>query len=351
MKISKSYKISVFAFLIPFLICSSAFAFSNTVKWRFRSENVISGGIAANEKYVFVGDASGNFYALNASNGTLLWTYRSEGSIIGTPSILNNSVIFAQPDGNLICLNISDGSLIWQKYSNENVSGFDSIPDGTAVGDGKVFVSRGSGKLYALDASNGNVLWTYQSDIELRSAPAFGENLVFLGEYNGIFSILNPKTGKRIGGGGAGGAINTLTIKNGNAYASSWDGSVQSFKVNGIIPLWNVKVGDPVTTQPEVNESRIVVGTARGLIVALDEKTGNILWNFETNAGNIAAKPIIVDGLVIVSCSDGIYVLDASSGRKRAEILPEEGGSDSTPLFKNGTVYLAFSNGSVYALK
>ena len=337
--------------VVSFMFCNSAFAFSNHVIWSFKAETGISSGISANNNYVFAGDASGNLYALNANTGRLMWSYSGMSSVVGTPSIVNDSVIFVQNDGVITCLNISDGSVLWQNRTSEDSSGMDSAPDGTAAGDGKIFVSKGDGVLYALNASNGRVVWTYKSDIELRSAPAYGENLVFLGEYNGVFSILNQKSGERIGGGGAGGAINTLNIKNGNAYASSWDGSVQSFKVKDIIPLWNVKVGDPVTTPPEVNDSKIAVGTARGLIFALDEKTGNILWRFESNSGNISAKPVIAEGFVFVSTSNGVYALDSNSGRERSKILPNEGGSDSSPEFKNGTLYLGFSNGAVYAVK
>ena len=340
----------LFVLLVLLAFNSTAFGFSNRVKWSFKAESGFVGGVSANENYVFAGDANGNFYALNAGTGREIWINNDSSPIVGTPAIVNNNVIIARNDGTLTCLNASNGAVIWKHDSPHDASGSDSIPDGVAVGDGKIFVSKGDGKIYAINASNGSVLWTYKSNLELRSAPAYGENLVFLGEYDGVFSILEPKNGKRIGGGGAGGAINTLTIKNGNAYASSWDGSVQSFKIKGIIPSWNVKVGDPISTAPEVSEGKVLVGTERGFIAALDEKSGNILWNAQTNAGSISAKPIVFDNLVLVSCSRGLLVLDAGTGRERTLLFPDEGGSESRPAVFKGTFYVGFSSGNLYAL-
>lgn len=346
----KHSKFLLFALLVLLALSSTAFAFSNHVKWSFKAESELVGGVAANENFVFVGDANGNFYALNAGTGREIWINNDLSPIVGFPAIVNNNVIIARNDGTLTCLDASNGSVIWKHSSPHDASGSDSIPDGVAVGDGKVFISKGDGKIYAFNASNGNVIWTYKSNLELRSAPSYGENLVFLGEYDGVFSILEPKSGKRIGGGGAGGAINTLTIKNGNAYASSWDGSVQSFKIKDIIPVWNVKVGDPISTPPEVSEGKILVGTERGFIAALDEKSGNILWNTQTNAGSISSKPIVFDNLVFVSCSRGLLVLDAGTGRERTLLFSEEGGAELRPAFFKSTLYVGSSGGNLYAL-
>ena len=339
----------IIAIALVFMLATSSFAFSNHVRWSFKAEAPITSGIAANENYVFFGDGSGRCYALNNS-GRPVWLHNGLGSVIGTPVIANDRVVFVRSDGNVTCLKISDGSVIWDNDTSHDASGQDTAPDGAAIGDGKVFVSKGDGVLHALNLNDGRPVWTYKSEIELRSAPSFGEKLVFLGEYNGILSILNPKDGSRIGGGGAGGAINTLAIKNGTAYASSWDGSVQAFKIKDIIPLWNVKLGDPVTTKPEVNNGMIAVGTARGLVVALDEKSGNILWRFSSDAGNINAKPVIADGFVFAPTSNGVYVLDGNSGRDRALIFADEGGSDSSPAFVNGVLYVGCNSGAVYAV-
>ncbi len=339
----------IVAMVLIMLLSTSSFAFSNHVRWSFKADAPITSGIAANENYVFAGDGSGNCYAFNNS-GSPVWVHRGNSSVTGTPVIANDRVVFVRSDGHVTCLKISDGSVIWDNNTPNNASGQDTAPDGAAIGDGKVFVSKGDGVLHALNLNDGKTVWTYKSEIELRAAPSFGEKLVFLGEYNGILSILNPKDGSRIGGGGAGGAINTLAIKNGTAYASSWDGSVQAFKIKDIIPLWNVKVGDPVTTQPEVNNGMIAVGTARGFVVALDEKSGNILWKFSSEAGNINAKPVIADGFVFAPTSKGIYVLDGNSGRERALIFAEEGGSDSSPAFVNDVLYVGCNSGAVYAV-
>ena len=182
----------------------------------------------------------------------------------------------------------------------------------------------------------------------MRTSPAYSNGLIFLGEYNGIFNILDSKTGKKVNGGGAGGAVNTPAINNGNVYFSSWDGSVQAVKIKSVIPLWNTNVNDPVTTSPAISGGLIAVGTGRGLVIVLDEDSGDIIWNFDTQNGNVSAKPIIANGKVF-ACPEGgnVYELNAKTGRLIDKFETE--GINVNPAYSDGIFYFS-SGGKVIAL-
>lgn len=332
---------------IVFLFTAPALAFHG-VRWELNASATSS--ITVDNGKLFFGDSIGDCYAVNKNSGAVLWTYNAGSSIIGTPAVIydkEEKVVFVSSDGSIICLSVYDGSLIWNYTPNENRN--EAVNDGTATGEGMFFVVKDDGKLYAINSETGRTVWTFQgSDQGLRTAPVYSDGLIFLGEYNGIFNIIDARTGKKVSGGGAGGAVNTPAFNDGNVYFSSWDGSVQGVKIKGIIPLWNTNVKDPVTTSPAVSGGRIAVGTGRGSVVVLDEGSGDILWKFDCKDGSVSSKPMIADGKVF-ACSEGGNVYELNAGTGRLIDTFETGGITTNPDFSDGILYFA-ADGKVIAL-
>ncbi len=188
----------ILSIIVVLILAVSSSAFDGEEKWHIKLDTPISSGIAVSENILLLGDMSGKFYALDKETGKELWSYYGTGTICGVPSVVFGQVVFAQADGEITCLNISDGSKVWSNSPGDYGA---MLSDGTAYGDGRVFASRNDGKLYALSIKNGKELWTYTAKQALRTAPAYSEGIVFLGEYDGIFSMIDGETGNRLNGG------------------------------------------------------------------------------------------------------------------------------------------------------
>jgi len=185
----------------------------------------------------------------------------------------------------------------------------------------------------------------------LRSAPIFSDGFVLLGELGGVFSALNPQTGERVWGGGAGGPINTPATHDGYVFFSSWDGSVNSVRINGVIPQWNTNVGTPISTAPFVYGDRVFVGTVTGGVIALSRTTGDVLWRFETSEGSVIGAPLAAGGLVFVGGGIGtLFALDAVSGDLRFTF--DTGGAiNGSPAFSGGLLFLGSNDSNIYAIR
>ena len=333
------------------LFADVAWAWSGKLGWTFKAEAPLTSSVAVAGGLVLAGDSVGNLYAVHSASGQAAWVYQGTNSVVGRPSVTGDRVIFAQADGTITCLALKSGSVAWQYVPPEESYAAETVVDGTAVGDGKVFFVKGDGKLYAVSAANGRPLWTYDSGLELRSAPSFASGLVLLGEQRGIFSAISPANGKRLWGGGAGGAINTPATDGANVYFSSWDGSVQSVRIKGVVPQWRANVGDPITTPPFIGGGKVFVGTANGKVAALDSRSGSVLWTFDTQGGNMAAQPVFAEGLVFAGGGQGtLFVLDAASGTERFT-FSAGAGINSSPAFVGGVLYLASADGNLYAIR
>lgn len=344
----RKFFLAIFMFVI-ILSALQASAFQAKTKWEFQSAGIPTGGLAIHQNALLFGDWTGQFYALDKSSGSVLWHYNgnNENAIIGTPAVSGENVFFAYADGEVTCLKISDGSLVWRHRPYQDDLGFN---DGIAVGDGLVFAARKEGELLALDIKDGHLIWSFKTSQNLQSAPAHGKGFVFLGEDNGIFDIIEAKSGKRVNGGGAGGSINTPVVDGGNLYVSAWDNSVQAVQIKDVIPLWNSKVKYPVTTAPAISDGIIVVGSANGSISALSQKDGNFLWERELGSGSVIAKPLIADGLVFAATDHGnLEIIEADTGRVKFTVETQY-GVQSSPAYSDGVFYF-FGGNKVQALQ
>jgi len=89
---------------------------------------------------------------------------------------------------------------------------------------------------------------------------------------------------------------------------------------------------------------------ARGMIVALDAKTGRTKWRFR--AGAVEAAPLLVGRVLYFGSWDRkVYALDVR--RERHRMLWSHETDDKitgAPAYANGTVYVGTNGGRVYAL-
>ena len=355
----------LFALILFFALAAKADAWRGEVAWSFKADAGISSGVALSENLVVFGDENGRLYAVYRASGNLAWDYSGTNSVIGTPLLVLDdkddaagSVIFNQADGTITCLNLSNGSVIWQNLPDENGGG-DSLSDGAAYGSGKIFVVKGDNKLYAYDFHDGSLEWTYSSSQELRNAPECRNNLIFLGEQNGKFSVIDSIMGVRITGGGAGGAVNTPKVYGNRVYFSSWDGSVHCVdikdinnNIDNVRTLWRTAIGEPVTTKPEIKLSKVFVGTALGSVAALKAGTGELLWRFNSQAGAFNAKLAAssADNLVFAGGSDGVlYIIDAETGKLNATFKTDK-SIIGDMAFAGGVLYFGSADGNLYAI-
>ncbi|HVX33797.1 MAG TPA: PQQ-binding-like beta-propeller repeat protein [Solirubrobacterales bacterium] len=132
--------------------------------------------------------------------------------------------------------------------------------------EGTIYISDGADDVYAIDAGNGEILWTYEPHLPPdplgevvccgwdNRGVALGDGMVFISQLNGDEVALDQQTGK---------------VK--------WSTNIEQFRK-----------GFSITSAPLYYEGRVYVGGSggeygiRGRLTALDAKTGKIDWRFWT---------------------------------------------------------------------
>lgn len=181
-------------------------------------------------------------YALNCKTGALLWSaVTSTGSNIITSVSYYQGKLYTTLNGKVICLNASTGQLIWT-YQNAT-SNFDSP---AMVTNGKVYVGTyngGGSDIYALNSGDGSVAWHYQYTGSYGGRPLIKNNTVYFSTST-TFYALNEATGNL-----------------------NWSRTADANFQCGSSPIF-------------YNNTLISTGGYKG-VFALNPLNGNTVWNFE----------------------------------------------------------------------
>jgi len=140
------------------------------------------------EGSLYVGATDGRLYSFDALSGRKRWHFQTGGWVQSTPVRSGDSIFFGSNDGYFY--SVTDSGKLRFKYKTGE--GVWSEPVLYAGKDGQQ-VSFGSndGNIYGLDASNGEVIWSFSAGGRLGSAVENGGKL-FFGTSAGKFYSLSP---------------------------------------------------------------------------------------------------------------------------------------------------------------
>ena len=191
----------------------------------------------------------------NAGSLKLKWSYGNWS--YGSPAVVNGVVYFGSTDGNVYALNASTGVKLWSYNAYWNVA---SSP---AVANGVVYVGCAL-NLCALDASTGALLWSYNIDF-VPASPAVANGVVYIGSGN--------------------------------------DGNVYALNASTGALLWSFATGYLITSAPAVANGVVYISSNLNDIYALNATTGALLWSYPTQAGpDYVSSPAVANGVVYVGC-------------------------------------------------
>jgi outer membrane protein assembly factor BamB len=163
--------------------------------------NESNGQTAAVKETIPLKQGKSSVYAIRASDGTLLWQYpiNKGGYSFADWLQVENGVVYAsaidaENSGNLgyfYALQSSNGSVIWQ----DKVSG---SPSGAMLSNGVIYssVSDISGSaVYALHANDGGLFWSYPIGGTVFGGPILVGTTIYIGAGNGMLYALRADNG------------------------------------------------------------------------------------------------------------------------------------------------------------
>jgi outer membrane protein assembly factor BamB len=115
--------------------------------------------------------------------------------------------------------------------------------------------------------------------------------------------------------GSAGEFTFTPAVVGDSVYAAARDGSVTRFDDGR--QVWRIAAGQPISGGVGSDGKLVVVGTAKGEVLAFDAATGRESWKARVSS-EVLAAPAVAGGLAIVRSGDSrIFGFDAVDGKRR----------------------------------
>jgi len=175
-------------------------------------------------------------------------------------------------------------------------------------------------------------------------------------------SSLTPVWTSSLGSGnGAGRLLSTPVVGEGVMYGLDTEGTVTALQTATGERVWqtNITPGDEDSTiiggGVAYGDGKVFVTSPHAEVLALDGKTGDVLWRFKTQSP-VRAAPTLADGrLYILGISNQLDVLNAETGVllwNHAGITEHAGLlGTANPAVAKDIVVVTYSSGEVYALK
>ncbi|MGQ0657777.1 MAG: outer membrane protein assembly factor BamB [Chromatiales bacterium] len=190
------------------------------------------------------------------------------------------------------------------------------------LGD-RIYTAERHGRVAAYTAATGKVIWEKDTDALISGGPGVGEGLVLLGTSEGEVLALNEADGA---------------------------------------PSWRTAVSSEVLAAPRAAHGVVVVHTGDGSITGLGAASGDRLWSYESSTPTLTLRgssaPLLVDDLAIAGFANGrLVALDLKTGKLVWEAVVALGSGrsdlermvdiDGEPLLMDDTVYVATYQGRV----
>lgn len=139
----------------------------------------------------------------------------------------------------------------------------------------------------------------------------------------------------------------------GNAvYVAGSDGTVN--KLEDGKSVWKIKAGQPLSAGVGANGRLVVVGTAKGDVLAFSAEDGKPLWQARISSEVLAAPAVGDDGVAVKSGDNRVFLLDSSDGGRKwvyqRSTPPLSIRSAGSPVFADRFVFVGFPGGKLVAL-
>ena len=138
--------------------------------------------------------ANNKLHCADAATGAGIWTADLPGTwTISSPVVSGDRVFVGGPDGNMRCFDAATGNPRWSTSADGPILCF--TPYGRsgnpfiaspAVSGETVYCPSGDGKLYAYEANDGKVLWSYDLGVPITSSAAISGNAVYVTTFDGM---------------------------------------------------------------------------------------------------------------------------------------------------------------------
>ena len=217
------------------------------------------------------------FYPSNYISNGIAWKFVTPSALTGSVAVVPGAVLFGDGYGNLYALNWTDGNVLFNSTLKSSIAGGVSVGDGHLL-VGTVFGSSNTG-VYALSLNSSitnavitpaTTVSTTSTSVSTTTIPQYEENA------NWTSFVLDYNNSRRV---------------NSTTNASN---------VGQLRSAWNITTHNSVTSMPLVQNGNLYFADWGGYVYSANILIGSINWK-RNLGGAISSTPLLYKGVVYVA--------------------------------------------------
>ena len=290
--------------------------------WDRRDPAFVTGGVGAGGGLALVGTTDGEVVALDAVDGSERWRINLNTEIVAPPLHYQRQVFVQTIDGRLLARKEEDGSAVWTFDSQVPILTLRGTATPVAA-DGVVYTGFANGNLVALNARDGELLWTHRVML-----PQGRSELDRMVDVDGSPLLAGPLI-----------------------YAVSYHGRLKAVRAGDGRPLWEYETSSFHDLSSGYGHVYLVDDDSQ--VVAVDTQSAELAWNQEGLLRRGLTSPVAFDNYVLVGDQDGyLHVLAQSDGRFLGRTKVDGDGLRSKLIVQDDElVYVYGNSGTLTALR
>lgn len=337
------------------------------VDWKINvGGTIVPSLVVSNSTLYAVVYDTGTVFALDDRTGTQKWKFQAEsGTIESTPAVSNGSIFIGSDNGYVYKVDTSSGRMTWRSTV---YSGMYSSP---LAYDGKIFIGTNGADLYALDEGTGGHSWSLGNVTQ--SSPAGWDGKIYAGTYgymdsaktlagipssqsviqHGAFYALDASSGAVVWSYDLGNDYfhSSPAVYNGTIYVAAHNGTLYAFDAGTGHVQWTHDLGYETDASPSIDPATgtVFIGTFGGHVFALDARSGSVKW-ISAYYGPIYASAAVSGGVLYGATQDGmLFALNIADGSGLWTYNTGASEVFVSPAVADGHLFFATNTGDIYA--
>jgi serine/threonine protein kinase len=215
--------------------------------------------------------------------------------------------------------------------------------------DNNVFIGSYDHNLYSLNANDGKLNWKYATDGGVVTRPAAFEDDIFIGSEDQRLHVISARSGKVNWTYYTEGRVySSPCIAEGHVFFGSDDQHIHAVNVLSGRAAWRFETAAPVRSTPCVAHETVFAGSENGDFYCVDFR-GDMKWHYKAKVA-VTSSPREADGIIYFSSLDSsLYALDSRAGWVIWRFRMGK-GSIASPCVSEGLVFIGSADGIIYAI-
>lgn len=291
---------------------------SQELLWSYQHSNKILSGLSLSATNIFFVDSKGYLCSLSKT-GKLEWK-AYVGEVLSPPLVLSSSVIVNLISSKFVSLNIIDGSINWSYNSPSGPLKILSWEE-MIENEGKIYSGIAGGKIIAINAENGSLIW------ETTFSPPKGSSEI---------ERSNDTT-------------SNLIIDEFFVYGISSNGNIAALNINNGEIIWSRPLSSFYGMTS--NDNYLFVTHNSGSVYSLSKETNKVKWRNSDFLGRDLSKGYLFDGYIIVSDFEGyLHFLNIDNGFEEARIKIGDTYHTMISKIKDDEMIVVSLDGTLYKI-